>query len=148
MESPHAFNLYIDYLRHRLDADHPLLCKLMDCYIALLLYAEDAKLPADSAEGLQIAATIEEQFFNDRQPFVAIPKTYVTVLHAHGDTGVVYDAEDVKADGLTMNICIYGMLIAATRYFKYMGVHLNEHGDSTTHIMEKINVFQRATNML
>ena len=59
-ESPHQFNGYVSGLRERLESEHPRLCKLMDVIVALVLYADDAALPADSAEDLQLAADILE----------------------------------------------------------------------------------------
>jgi len=54
-ESPHAFNLYVSDLRSGLEAAHPRLCRLMDFVIVALLYADDAAMPADSAEDLQLS---------------------------------------------------------------------------------------------
>ena len=39
LESPHLFNAYIDDLRDGLEAEHPNLCRLMGCMIAVLLIA-------------------------------------------------------------------------------------------------------------
>ena len=62
VESPHAFNAYIDGLRTQLETQHPQLCRLMGITIAILLYADDAALPADSEEDLQRAAAILKIF--------------------------------------------------------------------------------------
>ena len=61
-ESPHLFNLYIDGLRQALVMQHPRLCTLLDVAVAIILYADDAALPADSAIDLQLSAEILESF--------------------------------------------------------------------------------------
>ena len=43
----------------------------MGCTIAILLYADDAAIPADSIEDLKLAARIAEEFFNDSQLYSA-----------------------------------------------------------------------------
>eukprot|EP00973_Karenia_brevis_P058289 8114875-Karenia_brevis.AAC.1 len=50
VESPHQFNAYMGNLRSRLEAQNHDLCKLADVIICVILYADDAALPADSAE--------------------------------------------------------------------------------------------------
>ena len=62
VESPHLFNIYISPLRQRLLEQHPRLCRLMHVIVALVLYADDAALPADSVEDLQLSVSIVEQF--------------------------------------------------------------------------------------
>ena len=52
VESPHQFNMYIGDLRRCLEEEHPNICRLLGVIIAALLYADDAALPADSAEDL------------------------------------------------------------------------------------------------
>ena len=88
VESPHAFNMYIDGLRSHLEAVHPHLCRLLGFTIAVILYADDAALPADSEEDLQRMATLFEQFCNDHRLFISTPKTFVTVFHQPSDHGV------------------------------------------------------------
>ena len=58
VESPHQFNMYIDDLKDLLETEHPNLCKMAGVILAVLLYADDAALPADSAEDLQKSADI------------------------------------------------------------------------------------------
>ena len=70
VESPHLFNIYIGDLRQRLEQQHPRLCQLMHITIAVLLYADDAALPADTAEDLALSASIFEQFCNDMHLYV------------------------------------------------------------------------------
>ena len=60
VESPHLFNVFIDDLRARLEMDHPNLCVLLGLTLAVLLYADDAALPADSATDLQKSLDIFE----------------------------------------------------------------------------------------
>ena len=62
--------MYIAGLRARLEGEHPRLCTMLGCIIAVLLYADDAAIPADSVEDLQLAAAIAERFFNDSQLYV------------------------------------------------------------------------------
>ena len=112
VESPHQFNVYIDGLRHWLEEEHPRLCKLMGCIIAVLLYADDAALPADSAEDLQIAASIAETFFNDSQLFVSTSKTFLTVFHNKTDQGVTYRNDSVQIDGMK-STCV--SMVSASR---------------------------------
>ena len=74
VESPHQFNAFIDPLRARLEGEHPRLCRLYDVTIAVLMYADDAALPADSVEDLILTARIVEDFCNDNRLFIAVPK--------------------------------------------------------------------------
>eukprot|EP00973_Karenia_brevis_P027730 3822164-Karenia_brevis.AAC.1 len=60
-ESPHLSRAYIGDLRLQMKSRHPRLCKLSNVVVSILLSAEDAAIPADSAEDLQLAA----QFFED-----------------------------------------------------------------------------------
>eukprot|EP00973_Karenia_brevis_P078866 10945429-Karenia_brevis.AAC.1 len=71
VESPHAFNMYIGGLRQKLEELHPRLCRLANLVIAVLLYADDAALPADNAEDLQLSTSIFEDFCNEHELFVA-----------------------------------------------------------------------------
>jgi hypothetical protein len=73
VESPHLFNIYISDLRRRLGEGHPRLCKLLHITIAILLYADDAALPADSVDDLLLSMEIFEQFCNDMHLFIATP---------------------------------------------------------------------------
>ena len=60
VESPHAFNMYINDLRQHLETMHPQLCRLMGVIVAVILYADDAALPADSIEDLMLSAAVFE----------------------------------------------------------------------------------------
>ena len=60
VESPHMFNMYINDLRGFLESRHPQLCRLFGVIIAAVLYADDAALPADSPEDLQLIALLFE----------------------------------------------------------------------------------------
>lgn len=62
VESPHLFNIYISDLRRRHEEMHPNLCKLLHITIAVLLYADDAALPADSLDDLSLSVRIFEDF--------------------------------------------------------------------------------------
>ena len=148
VESPHLFNIYISGLRARLEQEHPRLCTLLGCIIAALLYADDAAIPADSLEDLQLAASIAEQFFNESQLYISTPKTFVTVFHAKTDTRVEYRDGDVYVDGVSADLFIYGEKIKATSTFKYLGVHFNEYGDNATHVKERTVAYIRTSNLL
>ena len=95
VESPHLFNIYICDLRRQLEEQHPRLCKLMHITIAVLLYADDAALPADSAEDLIFSTKIFEEFCNDMHLYIATSKTFITVFSEESDAGVVYDDSSV-----------------------------------------------------
>ena len=49
--------------------------------IAVLLYADDAALPADSIEDLALSTRILEDFCNEYRLFVSVPKSFITVFH-------------------------------------------------------------------
>ena len=70
-----------------------------DARLAGLLYADDAALPADSPEDLQLSAQIFEEFCNTHRLFIATPKTFVTVSHPKNDQGVIYHDDGVTVDG-------------------------------------------------
>ena len=61
-ESPNLFNVYIEDLRQTLEAQHPRLCHMLGIVIACILYADDAAIPADSLEDMQLAVQILEEF--------------------------------------------------------------------------------------
>eukprot|EP00973_Karenia_brevis_P002241 301055-Karenia_brevis.AAC.1 len=109
--------MYIGNLRQRLEAAHPRLCRMAHVTIALLLYADDAALPAETEEDLQLSASIFEDFCNDHELFIAVPKTYVTVFHAQSDNNVKYHNNKVKVDGREVVITIYNQQVSATREF-------------------------------
>ena len=113
----------------------------------MLLYADDAALPADSVEDLQLAAQILEAFCNRHRLFIAVPKTYVTVFHNSDDTSVVYDGRRVFADGELVNIKIYGQSVAATPSFKYLGVVLHCSGKHSCHFEARFKAFENAASL-
>jgi len=74
VESPHHFDAYIGEIRLRLESQHPRLCRLYHIVIAILLIADDAALPVDNVEGLQLSMNIFEQFCNDHKFVHCNPK--------------------------------------------------------------------------
>lgn len=148
IKSPHFFNVYIAGLRERLECGHPRLCKMMSITVAILLYTDDAAIPADTPEDLQLAADIAEAFFNDSQLYVSTPKSYKTVFHPESDTGATYHGDTVSVDDTEIVIRIYGEQIKATASFKYLGVYLNEYGKCSTHVQARTEAFSRAAFML
>ena len=82
--------------------------------IALILYADDAALPADSAEDLQRSASIFEDYCNKHRILRATPKISITVFHSAWDTGVVYDGDSVYVDGAKVVVKIYNQEIHIT----------------------------------
>lgn len=90
VEGPHHFSMYINGIKERLETQHPRLCEMLGVTIALLLFADDAAIPADSAADLQLAADIFQSFCNDNHLFISTPKTFLTVFHSEGDDGVAY----------------------------------------------------------
>ena len=81
IESRHAFNVYIDDMRSHLESLHPRLCRLLGVKVAVVLYSDDAAIPADNAEHLHLAATMLEGFCNDNRLFISTSKSFVTVFH-------------------------------------------------------------------
>jgi hypothetical protein len=102
VESPHLFNMFISPLKQKLLDLHPRLCRLLDVIVAVILYADDAALPADSVEDLQLAMSIFEEFCNENRLFIAVPKTFLMVFHNAGDRGVIYEDSGVWIDGQLM----------------------------------------------
>ena len=145
VESPHQFNSYIDGLKTTLEAKHTRLCRMAGFIVALLLYADDAAIPADTPADLQLAAEILEQLCNDHRLFISVPQSFVTVFHAESDVGVRYDDDDkVWIDGAAVNIKIYGIELKAAREFKYLGVYVNEFGNPRAHFSHRAKAFSRA----
>ena len=67
---------------------------------AVLLYADDAAIPADTAKDLQLSADIFAKYCNDHHLFISVPKTLVTVFHVENDENVAYtDDGKVIVDG-------------------------------------------------
>eukprot|EP00973_Karenia_brevis_P008930 1208590-Karenia_brevis.AAC.1 len=54
-ESPHLFALYVADLRQKLVNEHPRLCRMAHMIVGILLYADDAALPADTVADLQLS---------------------------------------------------------------------------------------------
>ena len=62
VESPHLFNLYVSPLRQRLLDLHPRQCQMLHMTVAVLMYADDAALPAYTIEDLRLSARMFEDF--------------------------------------------------------------------------------------
>eukprot|EP00973_Karenia_brevis_P087561 12140344-Karenia_brevis.AAC.1 len=75
VESPILFAMYISELRGRLESCHPRLCSLGHVLISIILYADDAALPADSVADLQLSLDIFIEFCNDMHLYVSVAKT-------------------------------------------------------------------------
>lgn len=148
VESQPLFNIYISPLRQRLIDEHPRLCRMCNVIVALILYADDAALPADSTEDLQLAVDIFERFCNENRLYIAVPKTYVTVFHGERDTGVCYEGNKAWVDGKPVVVTIYGQGIEATATFKYLGVVIDSHGSIKAHLHARLLAFTRAINLL
>eukprot|EP00973_Karenia_brevis_P003549 492500-Karenia_brevis.AAC.1 len=133
VESPSLFSMYINPLRQRLENQHPHLCRLLHVTVAVLLYADDAALPADSIEDLTLSAAILEQFCNEMHLYISTAKTKIIAFYPEGDTGVHYNDESLIVDGSTVEIKIYGHVIKAASSFKYLGVHLSANGKPEAH---------------
>eukprot|EP00973_Karenia_brevis_P077291 10735822-Karenia_brevis.AAC.1 len=140
--------MYVGDLRRRLEMRHPRLCTLLHLTISVLLYADDAALPADSAEDLGVSMAIFEEFCNDMHLYIATGKTWLTVFCNTSDTGVVYSNGNVYVDGVKIDIRVYGDPIKAVDEFKYLGVMLCARGGSRGHIGCRLDAFRRATGML
>ena len=82
--------------------------------IAVVLYVDDAALPPDSLEDLQLAVDIFEEFCNDYQLSIAVSQTFPMVFHHESDTGVRYEGNSVWVDGSRAIIRVYGQEISAT----------------------------------
>ena len=79
LDSPFLFSMYISGLRQRLEDEHPRLCTFAGIDCCVLLYADDAALPADSASDLQLSASILEQFCNDMHLCISLSKTVLAI---------------------------------------------------------------------
>ena len=101
--------------------------------MAVLLYADDAALPADSAEDLQPLASPFEDFCDDNRLFIATSKTFVTVFHAASDRHVVYHDGSVSVDNVRVEISIYGEVITAAASFKYSGIVMDSTRSRIAH---------------
>ena len=148
VESPNAFNMYVHDLRDFLESKHPHPCKLMGFLVAIILYADDAAIPADSVEDLQLAAKIFEEFCNSHHLYIATSKTFVTVFHNVSDQGVRYDGNAVYVDGSKVALNIYSTTIAAAASFKYLGVTLDHTCSHNAHAGARFASQDRAANLL
>ena len=91
---------------------------------------------------------IVEEFCNDSRLFISVPKTFFTVFHHEDDRNVVYQDGDVYVDGQLVDIRIYDQRVAATPSFKYLGVHVDRHGQAQSHCAHRVAAFQRAALLL
>eukprot|EP00973_Karenia_brevis_P012741 1729423-Karenia_brevis.AAC.1 len=66
--------------------------------MAILLYADDAALPADTLDDLLLSVQIFESFCNNSRLFISVPKTCLTVFHVADDDGVCYQGQEVLID--------------------------------------------------
>ena len=114
----------------------------------MILFADDAALPADSPEDLQLLASIFEEFCNDNRLFIAVPKTSVTVFHSAQDSQVEYRSELVFVDGRAVAITIYSQFVKAVAEFKYLGVVVDRHGNPASHMKSRLSALKRAGGML
>jgi len=120
----------------------------MGVTIAIILYADDAALPADSPEDLQLLASLFERYCNDNRLFIAVPKTFVTVFHPTADKQVIYRDNRVFVEGEPIEINIYGSRIAAAPLFKYLGVVLDSTCSFKSHSEAKATALNRAAHLL
>ncbi len=148
VESPHQFDMYIGDLRRCLEEEHPNICRLLGVIIAALLYADDAALPADSAEDLQGSAELFEKYCNDRRLFISTPTSFITVFHDASHTGAQYSNGQVLVDGHQVTIKIYDAVITAVDKFKYLGVVFDEFGSAGAHFESRLSAFLRAGLLL
>ena len=126
--------MYVAPLRQKFLDEHSNLCRMIDVIVALVLYADDAAIPADSISDLQLSLDIFERFCNANRLYIAVSKTFLTVFHNENDKGVVHGNGGVWVDGEQVLVYIYGMVVAATPNFKYLGVTLNSTGTNTEHL--------------
>eukprot|EP00973_Karenia_brevis_P025510 3520567-Karenia_brevis.AAC.1 len=148
VESPYLFCAYIAELRAHLEMKHPRLCHLAHFAVAVILYADDAALPADSLDDLILSAQILEAFCNEMRLYISTAKTYVMIFHAGEDDGVSYEGDSCYVDGKQVKLRIYGELIKCTRSFKYLGVVLDPQGMSSGHFQSRLTAFRHAMAMM
>eukprot|EP00973_Karenia_brevis_P022791 3136049-Karenia_brevis.AAC.1 len=116
--------------------------------VTVLLYADDAALPAYSAADLQKSVDTFVDFCNEHRLYVSTAKTHVTVFHHPDDDHVHYVGRHVYVDGQLLDIQIYGKSLEAVPSFKYLGVHFDRFGSAETHFDARLKAFSRAANML
>lgn len=148
VESPHLSSMYIGDVRQRLESLHPRLCKFMHVTISILLYADDAALPADSVEDLALSLQIFVEYYNEMHLFISTAKTYVVVFHNQSDNGVHYMDDRVFVDGQEVTLSVYGQRIKASNSFEYLGVVLHACGHLHEHIDSPLSALGRAINLL
>lgn len=148
VEPPYMFSIYISDIRHRLESLHPRLCKMLHLTVAILLYADDAALPADSLEDLALSVHIFEDFCNEMHLYISVNKTFLMIFHAASDPGIIYSGDRVCVDGVEAVIQIYGERVKATSSFKYLGVTLQAGGGPGAHITQRLEAFKKAAGML
>ena len=90
---------YMEPLRERLTSEHHRICKLLDVMIAILLYADDVALPADSIEDLIVSARILEEFCNDARLFISFPTASSQYSTTRKITGLSIGDGSVFVDG-------------------------------------------------
>ena len=118
---------------------------MLDVTVALLLFADDAATPVDSAQDMQLAASISEKFCNESHLFISVPKTFLTIFHPADDHGVTYDSTKcVRDEGPLVQIRIYDLVVAASSFSKYLGVHLKETLTPQNRFNSLLTAYKRA----
>jgi len=148
VESPHLFNAYIDPIRQRLEAENPNLCSLLGVTLAILLYADDAALPADDIVSLQRSLDIFTSFCNEHRLYISVPKSSITVFHACNDSNVDYQNGSVFVDGVKQSVHIYGQELSASSSFKYLGIVVDSTGAFACHAQSRLQAFAKASRSL
>lgn len=144
VEPPHFFNMYISGLQDKIERESPNVCVLMGVAIAIILYADDAAIPANSLEDLQNACRVLEAICNEHQLSIATAKTFLTVFHHEDDRGVVYETGTVTVDRVLAVILIYAEQISAAQCFKYLVVVISSTGTHQEHTANRLTAFRRA----
>ena len=112
--------------------------------IAIILFADDAALPADSVEDLAISLSIFEEFCRESRLTIAVNKSFVIVFHDSGDAGVTYDNCKVFVDGSEVVLKVYGEQLPAVSEFKYLGVYFDASGTQTAHVKARAEATRKA----
>lgn len=116
---------------------------------AVILYADDAGLPADTAEDLALSVQLFVEFQRHAiQLFVSTSKTVLVVFHPAQDTGVIYCDWRVIVNGAEVCVQVYGQQITAVSSFKYLGVHLQANAGCSEHVDARLEAFRRASGVL
>jgi hypothetical protein len=114
----------------------------------VLLYADDAALPADTAEDLAFSMEIVLAFCNKMKLFISTSKTKLMVFHPQSDTQVTHRNGKVFVDGREVVIRVYGEQVEAVREFKYLGAVLDSTGSACAHFAARLAALQRAMGLL